>query len=191
MKRCERRVEDDELALSVGDQYRVGHAGQCRLERRLVLAQLAFDPLSLGDVLPDAGDPHDRTIRSANRRQRETDVDDTSVSPLDPALVPRRAAGERILEWLLPSVLQPRLVHGVVRSPPARCSRTGARPRVPGLDHAVGGIGDDRVIGRFDECGEPAAVCSARLRSVMSIVLRSRRPPARRRATAPRWSGCR
>ncbi|MGO9902958.1 MAG: hypothetical protein ACLP0J_25465, partial [Solirubrobacteraceae bacterium] len=63
MKRRKRLVEDNEPALRVRDEHRVGHARQRRLERRLVLAQRAFRGPLVGDIGGDPTDPVDPTLR--------------------------------------------------------------------------------------------------------------------------------
>jgi hypothetical protein len=73
-----RRVCDDHFAVLIGDQHRIGHAGDGRRQDFRIVALGVLRPPALGDVVDDAEDELQRASLVENRHPRRGD--DTSAN---------------------------------------------------------------------------------------------------------------
>ena len=191
-------VVDQLEVVEVEDQHRpVRTAGAGQVRRQALLeaaavdqagdrvvvgevAQLGLEALSLGYVARHARDAGDGAGGVEDRRRGQRHVDPAVAAPQRDGLAPGHPLArphplERAAEGLAGLGLQgdqrdgppQRLVAGVAEQP------LGAG--VPGLDPAVGGEGEDRVVGGLDHRASRRASASASWRSSRSASRSARR----------------
>jgi hypothetical protein len=161
-----------DLPLRVGRVDRGGNGCEQVLQLPLAVAQLRLGLLAFADVARDLRCADDCSLVVAYWRYCQRNVDRAAVLVPANGLVvvdPFAAADARENSRLLVEPIRrdqdgDRFADGLLRF----VAEQALGPAIPGPDDAVEILADDGVLGRFHDCGELLAACSARFRSVMS-----------------------
>jgi hypothetical protein len=150
-----RRIGEDTGAAQIDSVDRFGRRIEQEADPLLAVGDLLSRAHELGDVSRDCRDADNRVGGVENRGVRDRYVDEASVLPPTGGLQPLDAAAVARLTKNLVNLFLPagrveeacmpshRFLRGV--------SVQTRGPVVPRRNHAVEGLADDRIVGRFDD----------------------------------------